>query len=258
MTAVARPAAVAPRNDLLSWITTTDHKRIGILYLVTSLGYFAVAGALAIVIRTQLARPNNDVVSAHTYAQLFTLHGTAMIFLFVAPFALGLANFLIPLQIGAPDMAFPRLNATSYWMFLLGGLVIFSGVATNEGGAATGLDRIRAALGDCDQHGARARPVDRRRLPRVGRDDSHLDQLRYDGLHLSCTGHDDVAHPDLHVGNGRDVAVDLHGVPDARRGPAVALRRPAPRRPCLRPGTRRQSGALSAPVLVFSGIRKCT
>ena len=138
VTALARPGTAAPRNDLLSWITTTDHKRIGILYLVTSLGYFAVAGGLALVIRTQLARPDNDVVSAHTYAQLFTLHGTAMIFLFVAPFALGLANFLIPLQIGAPDMAFPRLNATSYWMFLLGGLVIFSGVATNEGGAAAG------------------------------------------------------------------------------------------------------------------------
>ena len=128
----------APRNDLLSWVTTTDHKRIGILYLTTSLLYFAVAGALSLAIRTQLARPNNNVVSAHTYAQLFTLHGTAMIFLFVAPFALGLANFLIPLQIGAPDMAFPRLNATSYWMFLFGGLVVFSGAATNEGAAAAG------------------------------------------------------------------------------------------------------------------------
>jgi cytochrome c oxidase subunit 1 len=77
-------------------------------------------------------------VSPHGFAQLFTLHGTAMIFLFVAPFALGLANFLIPLQIGAPDMAFPRLNATSYWMFLFGGLIVFAGAATNEGAAAAG------------------------------------------------------------------------------------------------------------------------
>jgi cytochrome c oxidase subunit 1 len=128
----------AARSDLLSWITTTDHKRIGILYLSTSLVYFAVAGALALAIRTQLARPGNTLVTPHTYAQLFTLHGTAMIFLFVAPFALGLANFLIPLQIGAPDMAFPRLNATSYWLFLFGGLVVFSGAATNEGAAAAG------------------------------------------------------------------------------------------------------------------------
>jgi cytochrome c oxidase subunit 1 len=136
MTAVA----VAPeaRSDLLGWLTTTDHKRIGILYLLTSLFYFAVAGALAMVIRTQLARPSNEVVSPHGFAQLFTLHGTAMIFLFVAPFALGLANFLIPLQIGAPDMAFPRLNATSYWMFLFGGLIVFAGAATNEGAAAAG------------------------------------------------------------------------------------------------------------------------
>ncbi|HEV2739192.1 MAG TPA: cytochrome c oxidase subunit I [Candidatus Elarobacter sp.] len=139
MSAAAAPVAAAPpRNDLLGWITSTDHKRIGILYLTTSLGYFFVAGLLAVVIRTQLAHPNATVVSAHTYAQLFTLHGTAMIFLFVAPFALGLANFLIPLQIGAPDMAFPRLNALSYWMFLFGGLVIFAGAATNEGAAAAG------------------------------------------------------------------------------------------------------------------------
>ncbi len=138
MSTVARANVSAPRNDLLSWITTTDHKRIGIMYVMTSLGYFAIAGTLALVIRTQLAVPNNHLVTPHEYAELFTLHGTAMIFLFVAPFALGLANFLIPLQIGAPDMAFPRLNATSYWMFLFGGLVVFSGVATNEGGAAAG------------------------------------------------------------------------------------------------------------------------
>ena len=143
MTAIPSPVAVTPeapeaRSDLFGWLTTTDHKRIGILYLSTSLFYFAVAGALAMVIRTQLARPSNEVVSPHGFAQLFTLHGTAMIFLFVAPFALGLANFLIPLQIGAPDMAFPRLNATSYWMFLFGGLIVFAGAATNEGAAAAG------------------------------------------------------------------------------------------------------------------------
>ncbi len=128
----------AERNDLLSWITTTDHKRIGILYLTTSLGYFLIAGALAVAIRTQLSRPDNTFVTSHQFAQLFTLHGTAMIFLFVAPFALGLANFLLPLQIGAPDMAFPRLNATSYWIFLFGGLVVFAGAASNEGAAAAG------------------------------------------------------------------------------------------------------------------------
>ncbi len=154
MSAVAAlPAPPAARFDLLSWLTTTDHKRIGILYLVTSLVYFAVSGTLALIIRTQLARPDSQLVTAHGYAQLFTLHGTAMIFLFVAPFALGLANFLIPLQIGAPDMAFPRLNAMSFWFFFFGGLVVFSGAATSEGAAAAGwtsyvpLSAIKIATG---------------------------------------------------------------------------------------------------------------
>ncbi len=154
MSATTAPAvAAATRHDLLSWITTTDHKRIGILYLVTSLLYMGVAGGLALAIRTQLAHPDAHVLSAHAYNQIFTLHGTAMIFLFVAPFALGLGNFLIPLQIGAPDMAFPRLNAMSYWMFLFGGLIVFLGAATNEGAAATGwtayapLSEIKVSTG---------------------------------------------------------------------------------------------------------------
>ncbi|HWT06268.1 MAG TPA: cbb3-type cytochrome c oxidase subunit I, partial [Xanthomonadales bacterium] len=139
MTAAAAARVTAPeRHDLLSWITTTDHKRVGILYMGTTLLFMAVAGLLAMAIRTQLARPGATIVEPHTYNQIFTLHGTAMIFLVIAPFALGLANYLIPLQIGAPDMAFPRLNATSYWMFLFGGLIVFAGAATNEGAASAG------------------------------------------------------------------------------------------------------------------------
>ena len=139
MSATALPRVTAPeRHDILSWITTTDHKRIGVLYMGTTLLFMLVAGLLAMVIRTQLAYPGGGFLQAHAYNQIFTLHGTAMIFLVIAPFALGLANYLIPLQIGAPDMAFPRLNATSYWIFLFGGLVIFAGAATNEGAAAAG------------------------------------------------------------------------------------------------------------------------
>jgi cytochrome c oxidase subunit 1 len=139
LSANALPRVTAPeRHDILSWITTTDHKRIGVLYMGTTLLFMLVAGLLAMVIRTQLAYPGGGFLSAHAYNQIFTLHGTAMIFLVIAPFALGLANYLIPLQIGAPDMAFPRLNATSYWIFLFGGLVIFAGAATNEGAAAAG------------------------------------------------------------------------------------------------------------------------
>jgi cytochrome c oxidase subunit 1 len=139
VSAAALPRVTAPeRHDILSWITTTDHKRIGILYMGTTMLFMLVAGLLAMAIRTQLARPGETLIDAHTYNQIFTLHGTAMIFLVIAPFALGLANYLIPLQIGAPDMAFPRLNATSYWMFLFGGLIVFAGAATNEGAAAAG------------------------------------------------------------------------------------------------------------------------
>jgi cytochrome c oxidase subunit 1 len=104
----------------------------------TTLLFMLVAGTLAVAIRTQLAVPGNTLLRPHTFNQIFTLHGTAMIFLVIAPFAVGLANFLIPLQIGAPDMAFPRLNAASYWIFLFGGLVIFAGAFTNEGAAAAG------------------------------------------------------------------------------------------------------------------------
>lgn len=123
---------------MIAWLTATDHKKIGIMYIASTLGFFVVAGLLALVIRTQLAQPNLDFVTAHTYSQVFTLHGTAMIFLFVAPFGLGLANYLVPLQIGAPDMAFPRLNATSFWLFLLGGLTVLSGALAAGGAASSG------------------------------------------------------------------------------------------------------------------------
>jgi len=136
---VATPARPrTPRVDPLAWLTTTDHKRIGVLYMVTTFAFFIVGGALAAVIRLELATPGIDYVSRGTYAELFTIHGTTMIFLFVAPFGLGLANYLVPLQIGAPDMSFPRMNALSYWLFLAGGLTIYSGFLTGGGSAAAG------------------------------------------------------------------------------------------------------------------------
>ena len=141
MSVIAAPTPAVPslaRRGVLSWITTTDHKRIGILYMTTAIGFFFVAGMMAMLMRAQLAQPNQSIITAHQYAQLFTLHGTVMIFFFVVPFALGLANFLIPLQIGAPDMAFPRLNAFTYWIFLIGALTVMSGAAVNGGAADTG------------------------------------------------------------------------------------------------------------------------
>lgn len=139
MTGVAVSAAPAPpRAGLLAWVTTTNHKRIGTLYMVTTFGFFLIAGVLSLVMRAQLTQPGLHLVGRQTFSELFTLHGTAMILLFVAPFGLGLANYVLPLQVGAPDMAFPRLNALSYWLLLGGGLVIFSGLASSTGAAAAG------------------------------------------------------------------------------------------------------------------------
>ncbi len=124
-------------TGLWSWIATTDHKRIGTLYLFTALFFFLFGGLEAFVIRLQLAQPNGHVVTAEFYNQLFTMHGTTMVFLAVMPLSAAFFNYLIPLQIGARDVAFPRLNAFSYWVYLFGGifitLPIFFGLAPNGG-----------------------------------------------------------------------------------------------------------------------------
>jgi cytochrome c oxidase subunit I len=109
-----------------SWLTTTDHKRIGVLYIGTALCFFVVAIGLAMLMRTQLIRPGNTLLQGKAYNEVFTMHGTTMVFLFAMPMLAGLANYLIPLMIGARDMAFPRLNALSYWVFLFGGLLLYS------------------------------------------------------------------------------------------------------------------------------------
>jgi cytochrome c oxidase subunit I len=111
-------------TGLWSWLTTVDHKRIGVLYLYTSLFFFLFGGLEAVLIRAQLAGPNKHLVSAEMYNQLFTMHGTTMVFLAIMPLSASFFNFLIPLQIGARDVAFPRLNAFSYWVYLFGGLFI--------------------------------------------------------------------------------------------------------------------------------------
>jgi cytochrome c oxidase subunit I len=121
-----------------SWVTTTDHKRIGILYITTSLAFFIAGGVIALVMRAQLAQSDADVVSGQTYSELFTMHGTTMVFLVVVPVWAGFANYLVPLMIGARDMAFPKLNAFSYWMFLLGGIVLYSSWFAQGGAASAG------------------------------------------------------------------------------------------------------------------------
>ena len=109
-----------------SWMTTVDHKRIGLMYGVTALLFFLVGGVEALLIRTQLARPNGQVIDADLYNQLFTTHALTMIFLAIMPLTVALMNYFIPLHVGARDVAFPRLNALSYWIYLTGGIMLSS------------------------------------------------------------------------------------------------------------------------------------
>ena len=125
------------RGRVASWLVTVDHKRIGILYLATAGLFFVAGGIMALLIRTQLAQADAHFIERDSYNELFTIHGTTMIFLVVVPILAGFANYLIPLMIGARDMAFPRLNALSYWLFLFGGVILLLSFFA-EGGAARG------------------------------------------------------------------------------------------------------------------------
>jgi cytochrome c oxidase subunit 1 len=134
-------ATVTPhpeRPTLLTWLTTTDHKRVGLLYLLAAFGFFFLGGLLALLIRSELAIPDMQFVNEQAYNQLFTMHGTIMMLLFATPAVAALANYLIPLQIGAADMVFPRLNALSFWLFLFGGLIVVSGYLAAGGPADVG------------------------------------------------------------------------------------------------------------------------
>ena len=138
MAARAEPQRYRPdwmSGRVTSWLTTVDHKRIGILYIGTSLLFFVAGGVMALLMRTQLITPDSEFLTRDAYNQVVTMHGTTMVFLVVVPVWAGIANFLVPLMIGARDMAFPRLNALSYWLFLFGGIVLM-GSFFAEGGAA--------------------------------------------------------------------------------------------------------------------------
>ena len=125
------------RPGLAAWVTTVDHKRIGVRYIYTAFIFFVIAGIEALVIRVQLAQPNLEILDPETYNQLFSMHGTTMIFLFATPMLSGFGNYFVPLMIGTRDMAFPRLNAFGYWVFLAAGIFMYSsffiGRAPNNG-----------------------------------------------------------------------------------------------------------------------------
>ncbi len=141
ITPPARPVTDHGRRGsaVVRWVTSTDHKTIGYMYLITSFFFFLIAGLMALVMRAELFEPGRQIVqSAEQYNQLFTMHGTIMLLLFATPLFAGFANVIMPLQIGAPDVAFPRLNMLAYWFYLFGGLIATAGFFTPQGAASFG------------------------------------------------------------------------------------------------------------------------
>ena len=133
------PSAARKGNLLVDYLTTTDHKKIGYLYLWSSFIFFCIGGVMALMIRAQLWAPGLDIIpTQEQYNQLFTMHGTLMLLMFATPLFAGFANVMMPLQLGAPDVAFPRLNAFAYWLYLFGSLIALGGYLTPQGAASFG------------------------------------------------------------------------------------------------------------------------
>jgi cytochrome c oxidase subunit 1 len=126
-----------PRT-IIGWLSTTDHKALGIAYILASMTFLLIGGALAGIMRAELAEPGMQIVSPETYNSIFTIHGSLMVYLFAVPFGFGIANYVMPLQIGAPDLAFPRLNAFSYWLYVIGGTIMLLGFLADGGPADFG------------------------------------------------------------------------------------------------------------------------
>ncbi|MCD0450998.1 cytochrome c oxidase subunit I [Actinocorallia sp. API 0066] len=145
MTAISeQPAAIAGGQRtskgrlVVNWITSTDHKVIGYLYIITSFSFFLIGGVMALVMRAELFAPGQDYVSNEQFNQLFTMHGTIMLLMFATPLFAGFANVIMPLQIGSPDVAFPRMNMLAYWFYLFGSLIVVAAFFTPDGAASFG------------------------------------------------------------------------------------------------------------------------
>ena len=136
------PKAIRKRESkgrlFVKWVTSTDHKTIGYMYLITSFAWFLIGGVLALLLRAELARPGLQFFSNEQYNQIFTMHGTIMLLMFATPLFVGFANVIMPLQIGTADVAFPRLNMLSYWFYLFGGTMAFAGFLSPGGAASFG------------------------------------------------------------------------------------------------------------------------
>ena len=131
-------ARIRTGHVAVGWLTATDHKVVGYLYIITSFGFFVAGGIMAMLFRAELLWPGMQMMSTEAYNQLFTMHGTVMMLLFATPLFVGFGNVIVPLQIGAADVAFPRLNMIGYWLFLFGGLIVMSGFVTQDGAASFG------------------------------------------------------------------------------------------------------------------------
>ncbi len=228
---VARPEVVlhgvqTPPRGWLSWLTTTDHKRIGILYIATAIVFLLVGGVEALIMRLQLAQPDNTLVTPETYNGLVTMHGTTMVFLFIIPLIAGFGNYLVPLMIGARDMAFPKLNALSYWLTLFGGIAFYCSRLLRA--AAGRLDDVRAALGRplfAERRGRRVDipdPPDRhlvaRRRDQLRRDDPQHARARHElGPHAAVR----VVDPRVQLPADRGAALDRGGGHDAADRPPL-------------------------------------
>ena len=236
-------------SGLWSWLTTVDHKRIGTLYLFTVALLLRRRRLEALLIRIAArgAEPAASL-SAEAYNQMFTMHGTTMVFLAIMPLSAAFFNYLIPLQIGARDVAFPRLNAFSYWVFLFGGIFMnaswFFGAAPDGGWFGYTPLTTLAVLARAQHRLLGARPADpRRQLARRGV------QLHHDDHQHARAGDEPDAHADVHVERVRRAVPAHPGVPghhDRARVPAV---RPLLRDELLHDRRRRRPAALAAPVL---------
>ncbi len=214
-------------TGILNWLTSTDHKVIGLSYTVTSVCMLVVGGAFAEIIRLQLLAPTNHFVNLAQYNELFTMHGSVMIYLFAGPFAFGaLANYIVPIQIGAPDMAFPRLNALSYWLYLSGCITMLLGFFTAGGAANFGWVGYAPLSNSINSPGLGCGPVDRGPAAHGLFCDLHRCQL--DGHHLlpSRAGHDPVPHADFHLEPAGHRHLDPARVPGPHRGTDHAVLRP--------------------------------
>ncbi len=256
---VSRPR-IDKTKGAMGWLTTVDHKRIAIMYLYTTVFFFLVGGVLALLIRVQLAEPDNSFFSsnpltnAEIYNEVFTMHGTTMIFLWIIPVWAGFGNYFVPLMIGARDMAFPRINALSFWLIPAGGLVMYSGFLFGGTGDAgwTGYVPLTEKLYS----------------PQVGQDlwilglhllgtSSMLGGLNFLVHHLqhASTRHDLVSPAPVRLGDVGDLGAGGAGlaIPGGRAAHGAAG--PAGRYLLLRALLRRQRPALPAALLVLLASR---